>query len=74
MEFPLLPIPKRVDADIAEKDCDPSFDHSGGWMALAAPGCDDGELKGDVRIMNGQHLGESEGGAENVDPTVKGLA
>ena len=52
----------------------PPPDHTGSGMAFLAPGGDNRKLSRDDRVIDRHHLGEGEGRAEDLDPSVERLS
>src|SRR3954464_7168071 len=73
-EFPAFPVPNGQQTDIAEHRGEPPFDHTGSGMALLAPGGDNRKLSRADRVIDRHHLGEGEGRAEDLDPSVERLS
>src|SRR4051812_13260102 len=73
-EFPPFPVPNDQQTDIAEHRGEPPLDHTGSGMAFLAPGGDNRKLSRDDRVIDRHHLGEGEGRAEDLDPSVERLS
>jgi len=73
-EFPAFPVPNGQQTDIAEHRGEPPLDHTGSGMAFLAPGGDNRKLSRDDRVIDRHHLGEGEGRAEDLDPSVERLS
>src|SRR3954453_20662807 len=73
-EFPAFSVPNGQYTDIAEHRGEPPLDHTGRGMAFLAPGGDKRKLSRDDRVVDRHHLGEGEGRAEDLHPSVERLS
>src|SRR4051795_3912687 len=73
-EFPAFRVPSGQQTDIAEHRGEPPLDHTGSGMAFLAPGGDKRKLSRDDRVIDRHHLGEGEGRAEDLHPSVERLS
>ena len=73
-EFPAFPVPNGQHTDIAEHRGEPPLDHTGSGMAFLAPGGDKRKLSRADRVIDRHHLGEGEGRAEDLHPSVERLS
>src|SRR3954465_12927408 len=73
-EFPAFAVPNGQHTDIAEHRGEPPLDHTGSGMAFLAPGGDKRKLSRNDRVVDRHHLGEGEGRAEDLHPSVERLS
>jgi hypothetical protein len=66
--------PNGQQTDIPEHRGEPPPDYTGSGMAFLAPGGDNRKLSRDDRVIDRHHLGEGEGRAEDLDPSVERLS